>query len=150
MPLPILLPAALFLGSAILIDLAGGSAKRRTKSIEVCTAQLRAMWIKEDGIIRVYHEVCGLDCARIVVECTDEAPSSIPGEFDGYPVLVRLNPTHQEIRDAHAKQDDEYGVVTGAAGIRGVPTFRSYTQQEMDAMRRDQAAQGMRFSSTAP
>lgn len=136
MPLPVVIPALAFLGLALLAELGGTKTKTHQTSIEACTADIRAMWIKENGVIRVYHEVVGINCTRIVVECADRAPSGLPGEIGGHPVLARIQP--------------KYGLATGAAGIRGMPTFRSYTNAEMDAMRRDEAAQGLRASSVAP
>jgi len=135
--LPIVYPVLAFLGLAILAELGDGSkVTRHRKSIEACTADIRAMWIKEDGVIRVYHEVININCARIVVECTNRAPSGLPGEIEGHPILARIQP--------------HYGLATGAAGIRGMPTFRSYSNAEMDAIRRDEAAQGLRSVSVAP
>lgn len=138
MPLPILLPAAAFLGLAILADLKSHKEdSRHKKSIEACTATMRATWIKKDGVIQIYHEVGSLNCARIVVECSRPLNEQVPGEFNGYPVMVRMRP-------------EEFGVLTGASGIRGVESFKQYSAAEADAIRRDQAAQGFTMSSVAP
>lgn len=45
---------------------------------------------------------------------------------------------------------DEFGVLTGTGGIRGVPTFQAFTPAQQAAMRRDEAAQGLRGTSVAP
>jgi len=50
----------------------------------------------------------------------------------------------------HARFGDAYGVLTGAGGIRGVPTFTSFTPAQIAAYNRDGAAQGLRGSSVAP
>jgi hypothetical protein len=47
-------------------------------------------------------------------------------------------------------KNPRYGVLTGAAGIRGVQSFRSYTPAEMATIRQDQAAQGFVQGSVAP
>lgn len=46
--------------------------------------------------------------------------------------------------------EDEYGVLTGAGGIRGVPTFQSFTPAQIAAYNREGAAQGLRGGSVAP
>lgn len=78
---------------ALFSDLAGQSVAPRAqqRSIEVCTADLQATWVKMDGVIRVYSEQTSVSCARIVVEVDpSQRPPSIPGEFEGHPVLIRL------------------------------------------------------------
>lgn len=45
---------------------------------------------------------------------------------------------------------DEFGVLTGAGGIRGVASFESFTPEQQAAMRREEAAQGLRAASAAP
>ncbi len=45
---------------------------------------------------------------------------------------------------------NEFGMLTGAGGIRGVPTFQSFTPAQQAAYRLDGAAQGLRAVSVAP
>ncbi len=96
-PLPILYAAGAFLGMAVLSDLAQQQQQpqRRRRSVEACTAQLQAMWVKEDGVLRVYHEVTDINCTRIVVECTERPSFNIPGQIEGHPVLIRHRPQGQ-------------------------------------------------------
>jgi hypothetical protein len=169
---PVVYPALAFLGLAILSDLGEQKVQRHRKSIEACTAEVRAMWVKEDGVLRVYHEVSSLNCAQIVVECSNPPRQIIPGEYGGYPLRVKYGygestlgriPTHlwntggmgirgepRSWRDSEPRYGASYGVITGPAGIRGVGAFRSYTAAQLDAIRRDEAAQGLRASSVAP
>lgn len=141
MPIPLIVPAAAFIGAAILADAVSSARHPAThrQSIEACTADIRATWVKENGVIRVYHEISAVNCAQIIVECTAPPERPMPPEYGGHPVRLRLIP-----------EGEAYGVMTGAAGIRGMPTFRTFTPAQMAAMRREEAAQGLRATSVAP
>lgn len=95
MPVPIVVPIVGALGLAILSDALQQKIeeKKLQKSIEICTANCSAQWLKEDGVVRVYHEHTELQCARIVVEISPMSHFRPPGDIQGHPVLVRLNPT---------------------------------------------------------
>lgn len=89
---PVLLPFGVSLFAAILSDLAGEREQRRRRSIEVCTATCKAMWLKEDGVLRVYQGTKALTCAQIVVEVDGHAPLHIPGHVEDHPVRIRMIP----------------------------------------------------------
>ncbi len=69
------------------------------------------------------------------------------GLFLGASVLRDLMDASDE---AYGAEEDEYGVMTGAGGIRGMPTFQSFTPDQIAAYNRDGAAQGLRGGSVAP
>jgi hypothetical protein len=92
MALPLLPVGAAILGMAILSELFDQRPKRVQRSIEACVADVSAMWVKQDGVLRVYHETSNVACGCIVVECNGEAPIDLPGEVEGHQVLIRVNP----------------------------------------------------------
>jgi len=50
---------------------------------------------------------------------------------------------------ADEQEQEHYGVWSSRSGVRGM-TDRTFTPEEITAHNRDQAAQGMRFTSAAP
>lgn len=62
----------------------------RKRSIEFCVGNCSAMWLAEDGVLRVYAERTDMECYRLVVDCGEVAPNLIPGEIDGWPVRIRM------------------------------------------------------------
>lgn len=56
----------------------------------------------------------------------------------------------QNWRSPHYRGLGEFGVLTGAGGIRGVATFKNYTPEEQVALRRGQAEEGFRVRSVGP
>lgn len=86
----VLVPWLAALGLAVLQSLARTAEPRPRRSVTACIGECTAMWIVEDGVLRVYAENSSVDCQRIVVDCST-VPSSIPGEVDGWPVRIRID-----------------------------------------------------------
>lgn len=88
----VMVPWALALGFAAiarLIESEEGQKKGTQRSIELCVGSCSATWLSEDGVLRVYAERTAIECYRLVVDCST-VPSIIPGEVDGWPVLIRM------------------------------------------------------------
>ncbi len=103
---PILLPFGVSLFAAILSDLVGKRPQHQRRSIEVCTANCRATWLKEDGVLRVYQSKQDIMCAQIVVEVDGHAPLHIPGHVEDHPIRIRMIPpgTHFGATDTDAAE----------------------------------------------
>jgi len=89
---PVLLPFGISLFAAIFSDLSREREQKRQRSIEVCTANCKATWLKEDGVLRVYQGTHDLACAQIVVEVDGQAPLHIPGNVEDHQVRIKMIP----------------------------------------------------------
>lgn len=65
------------------------------------------------------------------------------------PAMRRPIPRDYEI-EGQLIDLEAYGVLTGAGGIRGAPSFQTFSPAQANAMRRAQTEEGLRASSVAP
>lgn len=113
----VMAPWAFAVGFAVLarwLELEGEEEPSSRRSIEVCVGSCSALWLSEDGVLRVYAEETSVSCYRLVVDCSS-VPSRIPGEIDGYPVRIRVSPDaespDQQAARLYARKASELGYV---------------------------------------
>lgn len=138
--MPILIFAIGFLAIAVLTSVSSTSP-----SIASIVDHVARNWIGRPGVVAVFDERTPQGTV-IVVQVLEgyEADTGLPGEIAGVPIRIRVGgPIFME-------GTEEFGVLTGAAGIRGVPTFSTFSPEEEDRMRREEAAEGHVFTSVAP